>query len=44
MVRLSRIDEAGRLMAEHLFGKVTVQERVLDIELMYWPGMGSCKM
>jgi len=44
MVRVSLIDEACRLMAEHLFGKVAVQERILDVELMYRPRTRSCKM
>lgn len=44
MIRMIVGDEAGRLIAVDSFGKVTVQERVLDIELMDDPSPGSCKM
>jgi hypothetical protein len=44
MIRMIFVDEAGRLIAVYSFGKVTMQERVLDVELMDDPAPGSCEM
>ena len=40
MVGAVRVDEACRLMTVHSFSKITVEECLLDVELMHWPS--SC--
>jgi hypothetical protein len=34
MVGMVRVDEGGRLQAVHVFEQFTVQERVIDVELV----------
>ena len=38
MVRLSRVDEAGWLLTEHLLRKMAMQECIRHIHLMHRPG------
>lgn len=37
MVWPSLIDKAHRLVTIDLFRQVTMEERVFDVELVYWP-------
>ena len=38
MIRKGGVDEAGRLLTEHLLGEMSMQESIGYIELVNWPG------
>lgn len=44
MLRMSGIDEASGMLAEHLLGEMPMQESVGDIQLVHRPGMGNGKL
>lgn len=44
MVGAARVDETYRLVTVHTFGKLTMQECVLDVELVHRPLTSGGKM
>jgi hypothetical protein len=44
MVRMSRIDESGGLLTEHLLLKMTVEKSIRDIHLVHWPAARDRKL
>jgi hypothetical protein len=41
MVRVGRVNEAGRLLAIDCLLQVAVKESILHVELVNWPGAGG---
>jgi hypothetical protein len=44
MIRMSRIDESGGLLTEHLLLKVTMEKSIRDIHLVHWPAARNRKL
>jgi hypothetical protein len=41
---MSRIDEPGGLLTEHLLLKMTMEKSIRDIHLVHWPAARDCKL
>jgi hypothetical protein len=44
MIRMSRIDESGGLLTEHLLLKMTMEKSIRDIHLVHWPAARDRKL
>jgi hypothetical protein len=44
VIRVSRIDEPGGLLTEHLLLEMTMEKSIGDIHLVHWPAARDCKL
>jgi hypothetical protein len=44
VIRVSRIDEPGGLLIEHLLLKMTMEKSIRDIHLVHWPAARDRKL